>query len=412
MPEKLAIYHTVFLAIIFWAFNLLTYWYILPISFFFMYIIVDIFVEKRLRRILHKGNAYNNFNYSLEYSGLFRELDEMLKTYSILLAKEREGLKEYYDKFNAIFDNIGSGILVFDNNGVLQRSNQEAKDIFSGIHIKYGMNISKILIKSGIKIPIQSGIYEVYSKKLRKNLQIIVTEQSNFIILAINDITNYVKLKRNLESARHFARLGEILANAAHGLKTPIARMKMVFQMYEMTQEKEYFDQIKQEIENIEKLIKETLELFKTVEEKKEFNLNILVDGIVSRFKETYPNIRFNVKNKCYVNIVSDEWLFKSAIMNIIQNSVDAMRKENNPGCVYISFLEKKKYYKIMFFDNGIGMDKTEKEKYLKPFFTTKENGTGLGTVFLEKLIIMENAKLRINSIKNKGTIISILLNK
>lgn len=412
MPEKLAIYHTVFLAIIFWAFNLLTYWYILPISFFFMYIIIDIFVEKRLRRILHKGNAYNNFNYSLEYSGLFRELDEMLKTYSILLAKEREGLKEYYDKFNAIFDNIGSGILVFDNNGILQRSNQEAKDIFSGIYIKYGMNISKILIKSGIKIPIQSGIYEVYSKKLRKNLQIIVTEQSNFIILAINDITNYVKLKRNLESARHFARLGEILANAAHGLKTPIARMKMVFQMYEMTQEKEYFDQIKQEIENIEKLIKETLELFKTVEEKKEFNLNILVDGIVSRFKETYPNIRFNVKNKCYVNIVSDEWLFKSAIMNIIQNSVDAMRKENNPGCVYISFLEKKKYYKIMFFDNGIGMDKTEKEKYLKPFFTTKENGTGLGTVFLEKLIIMENAKLRINSIKNKGTIISILLNK
>jgi signal transduction histidine kinase len=377
-----------------------------------MYIIIDIFVEKRLRRILHKGNAYNNFNYSLEYSGLFRELDEMLKTYSILLAKEREGLKEYYDKFNAIFDNIGSGILVFDNNGILQRSNQEAKDIFSGIYIKYGMNISKILIKSGIKIPIQSGIYEVYSKKLRKNLQIIVTEQSNFIILAINDITNYVKLKRNLESARHFARLGEILANAAHGLKTPIARMKMVFQMYEMTQEKEYFDQIKQEIENIEKLIKETLELFKTVEEKKEFNLNILVDGIVSRFKETYPNIRFNVKNKCYVNIVSDEWLFKSAIMNIIQNSVDAMRKENNPGCVYISFLEKKKYYKIMFFDNGIGMDKTEKEKYLKPFFTTKENGTGLGTVFLEKLIIMENAKLRINSIKNKGTIISILLNK
>jgi len=412
LPEKLAIYHTVFLAIIFWAFNLLTYWYILPISFFFMYIIIDIFVEKRLRRILHKGNAYNNFNYSLEYSGLFRELDEMLKTYSILLAKEREGLKEYYDKFNAIFDNIGSGILVFDNNGILQRSNQEAKDIFSGIYIKYGMNISKILIKSGIKIPIQSGIYEVYSKKLRKNLQIIVTEQSNFIILAINDITNYVKLKRNLESARHFARLGEILANAAHGLKTPIARMKMVFQMYEMTQEKEYFDQIKQEIENIEKLIKETLELFKTVEEKKEFNLNILVDGIVSRFKETYPNIRFNVKNKCYVNIVSDEWLFKSAIMNIIQNSVDAMRKENNPGCVYISFLEKKKYYKIMFFDNGIGMDKTEKEKYLKPFFTTKENGTGLGTVFLEKLIIMENAKLRINSIKNKGTIISILLNK
>ncbi|KAF2956148.1 HAMP domain-containing sensor histidine kinase [Marinitoga sp. 38H-ov] len=373
--------------------------------------IIDIFVEKRLRRILHKGNAYNR-NYNLEYSGLFRELDEMLKTYSILLEKEREGLKEYYDKFNAIFDNIGSGILVFDNNGVLQRSNQEAKEIFSSIHIKYGINISKILMKSGIKIPMQSGIYEVFSKRLRKNLQIIISKHSNFIILAINDITNYTKLKRNLENTRHFARLGEILANAAHGLKTPIARLKMVFQMYEMTFEKEYLDQIKQEIKNIEKLIKETLELFKTNESKKEFNLNILIDEIISQFKITYTNINFIIKNNCYINIIGDEWLFKSAIMNIIQNSVDAMRKEDIKGCIIVNFLEKEKYYKIMLYDNGIGMDNIEKEKYLKPFFTTKENGTGLGTVFLEKLIIMQNAKLKINSIKGKGTIISILLEK
>ncbi|WP_129408636.1 ATP-binding protein [Marinitoga lauensis] len=65
-----------------------------------------------------------------------------------------------------------------------------------------------------------------------------------------------------------------------------------------------------------------------------------------------------------------------------------------------------------MLADNGIGMDKIEKEKYLKPFFTTKDNGTGLGTVFLERFVIFQNARLRISSIKGKGTIISLIIDK
>ncbi|OQY09883.1 MAG: hypothetical protein B6I29_02500, partial [Marinitoga sp. 4572_148] len=243
--------------------------------------------------------------------------------------------------------------------------------------------------------------------------QVNITDQNNFIILAINDVTNYNKLKRSLESAKRFARLGEILADAAHGLKTPIARLKMVFQMYEITREEEYLLQIEKEIENIEKFIKETLELFREAKEKKEFNVNILIDTIIYRFKEAYPNIRFMVENTTYINTVGDEWLCKSAIINILQNSVDAiLMKDSSEGCIIVKILEKKKNYKIMFFDNGIGMGKREKEQFLKPFFTTKENGTGIGTIFLEKLLIFQNAKLHVNSIKNKGTIISLILEK
>lgn len=336
----------------------------------------------------------------------------MIRTYAILLSKEREGLKDYYDKFNAIFDSIGSGLLVFDENGILQRSNKKAKEIFYTVPLKYGMQLSKIFIKSGIKSTLESGIYEVYSKKLRKNLQFIVTKKSHFTIVAVNDITKYKKLKKNLESARHFARMGEILADAAHGLKTPVARLKMTFQMYEITKDEEYLTQLNQEIDNIQRIIQETLDLFKISEEKTEFNLNILIDEIISNFKDNYPDISFKIQNKAYVNIISDKWLFKSAIFNIIQNSVDAVLMKKDKSCIMVKILEKKKNYKIIFADNGIGMNNTEKEKFLKPFFTTKENGTGLGTVFLERFIIFQNAKLKINSIKNKGTILSIILEK
>ncbi|WP_459995179.1 ATP-binding protein [Marinitoga arctica] len=377
-----------------------------------MYFLIYFFVEKRLLRILHKGNAYSTKYYNLEYSGIFRDLDEMLRTYAILLSKEREGLKEYYDKFNAIFDNIGSGVLVFDENGILQKSNQKAKEIIYNIQLKYGMQLSDIFIKSGIKITLESGLYEIYSKKLKKNLQLIVSKKSNFIIIAINDVTYYKKLKRNLENARHFARLGEILADAAHGLKTPIARLKMTFQMYEITQDKKYLIQVSNEIENIQKIVQETLQLFKMTEEIKIFNVNQIMKEIINNFKETYPEIKFIFEEKTNINIKSDIWIFKSAIFNVIQNAIDAVLIKKGKSCLVIKLLEKKKYYKIMIYDNGIGMSSEEKENFLKPFFTTKDFGTGLGTVFLERFIIFQNARLKVNSIKNSGTIISLILEK
>ncbi|WGS63960.1 sensor histidine kinase [Marinitoga aeolica] len=397
---------------VFYFLHLLAYWYLIPISFVFLYFIVYIFIEKRIRRILHKGNAYTTKHYNLEYSGLLRELDEMIRTYSLLLLREREGLKEYYEKFNAIFDSIGSGLLVFNENNILQRSNHKAKEIFHNITLKYGMQLSKIFIKSGIKITLESGIYEVYSKKLRKNLQLIISKKSNFIIIAVNDITTYKKLKKNLENARHFARLGEILANAAHGLKTPIARLKMTFQMYELTNDKNYLNQVKNEIDNIQNIVQETLELFKIPEDIKLFSLNLVINDVINNFKKVYPQIKFIVQDMVNVEIKSDEWLFKSAMFNVIQNSIDAVLMKKDQSIIIVKMLRKKGCYKIMLADNGIGMDKTEKEKYLKPFFTTKDNGTGLGTVFLERFVIFQNARLRVNSIKGKGTIISIILEK
>ncbi|WP_175418345.1 HAMP domain-containing sensor histidine kinase [Marinitoga sp. 1138] len=390
----------------------MAYWYLIPISFFALYVLIAIFVEKRLLRILHKGNAYNYKNYNLQYSGIFRELDEMVRTYSILLTKEREGLKEYYDKFNAIFDTMGAGILVFDNEAILQKTNLKAREIFHSVTLKYGMPLSKILIKSGIKIPAITGIYDVYSKKLKKNLQIIVSKKNNFIILVINDITDYKKMKKTLEDSRHFARFGEILADASHGLKTPIARLKMVFQMYEITKDEKYLKKLENEINNIQNIIKETLELFKMEEVIEEININKIIKDTLKIFQNTYPEITFTIKEKADIYIQSDIALFKSAVANIIQNSVDAVLMKKSKKNITVGIYEKKDGYKLLFCDNGIGMTEEEKARFLKPFFTTKENGTGLGSIFLERFIIFQNAQLSVNSIKGRGTIIKLFFLK
>ena len=60
--------------------------------------------------------------------------------------------------------------------------------------------------------------------------------------------------------------------------------------------------------------------------------------------------------------------------------------------------------------DTGIGMDDEVREKLFTPFFTTKEDGTGLGLVTSKKIIDAHNGQIRVDSEPGCGTQFSISL--
>jgi signal transduction histidine kinase len=60
--------------------------------------------------------------------------------------------------------------------------------------------------------------------------------------------------------------------------------------------------------------------------------------------------------------------------------------------------------------DTGIGMADEVREKLFTPFFTTKEDGTGLGLVTSKKIIDAHNGQIRVDSEPGRGTQFSISL--
>ena len=60
--------------------------------------------------------------------------------------------------------------------------------------------------------------------------------------------------------------------------------------------------------------------------------------------------------------------------------------------------------------DTGVGMDDEVREKLFTPFFTTKEDGTGLGLVTSKKIIDAHNGQIRVDSEPGRGTQFSISL--
>ena len=60
--------------------------------------------------------------------------------------------------------------------------------------------------------------------------------------------------------------------------------------------------------------------------------------------------------------------------------------------------------------DNGIGMDKSTKDKIGTAFYTTKSNGTGLGVCFSKEIIEKHKGTMKYTSKMGEGTTVKITL--
>jgi len=80
-------------------------------------------------------------------------------------------------------------------------------------------------------------------------------------------------------------------------------------------------------------------------------------------------------------------------LLNLISNSVDAIA-ENETRWVKVTARYEDKHVKISVIDSGNGLPLEVKEKLFMPFFTTKENGSGLGLSYLRRMAEEMNGQL------------------
>jgi len=96
--------------------------------------------------------------------------------------------------------------------------------------------------------------------------------------------------------------------------------------------------------------------------------------------------------------------------MNLLTNAAQATDPET--GLITMSTSASESNVKIVFRDNGIGMDGNTLNHVFDPFFTTKETGqgVGLGMSISYKIIQNQRGKMFIESAVGKGTVVTIQL--
>ena len=143
----------------------------------------------------------------------------------------------------------------------------------------------------------------------------------------------------------------------------------------------------------------------------KKSNLISLINDNINLMKELDDKLKINFKSKNQeIFIMCDSDQINRAFINLLKNSIESINenKLKNPDIlkkIDIEISEKDDYIETYITDNGVGFDKKNIKNILKPYFTTKKNGTGLGLPIVNKIINDHNGTLNILSHKNGAKI-------
>ncbi len=145
-------------------------------------------------------------------------------------------------------------------------------------------------------------------------------------------------------------------------------------------------------------------------------NLVNLINSNIHLLKKTDDSIAINLNysENNDLNLNCDYEQISRAIFNLIKNSIESIQeKAQNIGNfdkkINIAIKRINHYIAINIFDNGLGFTNKIKKEIIKPYYTTKKKGSGLGLSIVNKIINDHNGNIEFNS-DSTGTNIIINL--
>ena len=165
---------------------------------------------------------------------------------------------------------------------------------------------------------------------------------------------------------------------------------------------------LKDEVSRINKIISQFLNYAKPLElQKREINSKEFFEEVYQLFIDQAKSkfIKFDLLNHKAIQIRLDPELIKQSLMNIIQNSFDAV---NQNGIVTLNYNLQGKLFIIEIRDNGTGISEENKKKIFDLYFSTKRNGNGLGLSISQKIISQHDGTTEIEDNTPTGTIFKI----
>jgi len=215
------------------------------------------------------------------------------------------------------------------------------------------------------------------------------------------------------------------VANASHELRTPLASIKSQLQVAIMnprTKEEyhAYIESALEDIQHLTLLLNRLLELAQTNIEKPSFpKSHLRIDELLFsarntllyRFAQFKVNINFSdIPNESDLVIFGNENLLLSLFINIIENAC----KFSQDNTAKITIETDSGNIVVTCTDKGIGILPEDLTNLYEPFFRGKNigiiKGYGIGLSLCRKIIDFHTGNISIESVPEKGTIVTIAL--
>lgn len=330
--------------------------------------------------------------------------------------------------WKSILDTVKSGIVLVNSAGEIEyagtamiewlQSDLPAKksfrDVLGRSEHPLGRQLAQIIAKALDKRELVHE-KEFINFKISSYLLYSAKKQVNGAFVVVDEIVRPEKTNSDLAQTEKLAIVGQLAAGAAHEIRNPLTSVRGFIQLLQKelsnSPKAEYIDIIITEIDRVNAIVNEFLKLAKPATPRR---VSCSVEDLFSEIRvlmesEAFlKNVDFTEEIDDLPEIMIDKEQIKQVLINIMQNSFDAMPQG---GKLIIRVVaEPGKGIKFSIQDSGCGMDREIVERIFKPFYTTKENGTGLGLSVSLQIIENHGGHIKIDSAPGRGTTTNIYL--
>lgn len=206
------------------------------------------------------------------------------------------------------------------------------------------------------------------------------------------------KLERMIQGGK------ELTANVSHELRTPLARIRVAEELLREKLEKlekldnkdldRYLDDIREDIEELDRLIGQILDLSKMDLHDAPLNLEILdpsalINELLERSENTMNQKGLNLTRELSFDppFIADKGALRTALSNILENAVKFAPEK---GDMSVKMGSANGWLVISVTNSFEAMSKQDLERIFEPFYRTTEaskTGTGLGLAITKKII-------------------------
>jgi two-component system nitrogen regulation sensor histidine kinase NtrY len=326
-----------------------------------------------------------------------------------------------------VLGNVSTGVISVDQKGKITTFNQHAENLlkvkatdYTGRSLKRLINRDQMNLFIGLLRLMRENKVDVIQKEIQMTLNGEILPINISLTLLKNDKHKEIGKVLVFDDMSHIVNAqraqawSEVAKRIAHEIKNPLTPIKLSAERLQ----RKFANQIQDAafMDCTSMIIRQTDELKDMVNEFSQFarlpqaklvegSLNSVIEETLKIYKTSHPQVTINFQSDESLTLFKfDPSQMGRVIVNLIENSVAAISRENKPEIkVSTVFDSSLKIVKVVVADNGPGISPNMRGKIFDPYFSTKENGTGLGLSIVKRIIEDHNGFIRATANEPRG---------
>jgi len=260
----------------------------------------------------------------------------------------------------------------------------------------------------------QDGLLQYY--RLYAYPILDIRSNLSHIMVMHRDITKRTYSEKHQHQRDKLTIIGEMSTYLAHEIRNPLFAIggfaNSLFKSPNLNEkDREKAQILVEETKRLDKMLTSMLNFVRPSQAlEKEVNLLAVSQSAAELMTIGYGKNGYGIEvsfTSPLPSVLGDEDALKQCVINLIKNSIEAMP---GGGKVALNLGLDSDYVVLEVTDTGIGMNEHEQDRVFNPFYSTKEEGDGLGLAMIKKIIEEHGGKVELISRTGQGTTVSLFL--